>query len=52
MMNYIKIEEGKEQVGLTRESLEKFANSINLNLEDFNTCMNETQISKQSDFII
>ena len=33
---------GGERTGwLTRESLEKFANSINLNLEDFNTCMNE-----------
>ncbi len=33
---------GGERTGwITRESLEKFANSINLNLEDFNTCMNE-----------
>ena len=33
---------GGERTGwITRESLEKFANSINLNLNDFNTCIDE-----------
>ena len=33
---------GGERTGwITKESLEKFANSINLNLKDFNTCMDE-----------
>ena len=33
---------GGERTGwITKESLEKFANSINLNLKDFNICMDE-----------
>ena len=41
MMNYTKIGEGKEQVGLHENHLNQFANTINLNMDDFNTCLNE-----------